>query len=801
MDYERFLQAIRADRGYRGQVAHVERLPARPAHHADPAQPLTAPLPGILSALGIERLYAHQARAVDLARAGRDTVIVTSTASGKTLCYNLPVLEDLLAHPHRRALYLYPTKALAQDQHKALRRLLDADPALSGSVKCGVYDGDTPQTTRRKLRDEGNVVLSNPDMLHSGILPYHTRWARFWANLGTVVIDEVHTYRGIFGSNVANLLRRLRRVCDQYGSNPRFVCCSATIANPVEHASRLVGRELALVDNDGSPKGEKLFVFWNPPHLDEAKMQRASSNVEAERLMVELIRQGVQTIAFGRARIVAELLYRYVREQLQRYGPRLANAVKPYRGGYLAAERREIEQRLFNGELLGVTSTNALELGIDIGGLDAAIIVGFPGTVASTWQQAGRAGRGTEPSVVFFIGYNEPVDQFIMRRPEYILGQSPESAVIDPENPYILAGHLSCAAAEMPLRQEDARYFGPRTVEVAEALAEDGQLRATAGSFYWAQPHQPSHKVGLRTVSDDTYTIIETTGGNQVIGQVDAISAPELVYEEAVYIHAGQTHFVERLDTTNKVAYVRREDMDYYTQAILESSIQVKGTDREKKWGELPATDSRPQPVSTEANVTAEARTRLLFGEVDVTWATIAFKKIQFYSTDSLGWTKVDLPPQSLSTMGTWLIPSLAVISRLREEALNPVEALSGLRNAAVHLLPLYAMCDKQDIGGMVDTLNTGMPTLFLYDRYAGGVGFAETAYDRVEELMQACLQLILDCDCREGCPSCVGVPILRPAIHTDPDAGGGFPIPHKTAAIRMLQTLLEEAAVLLPDG
>src|SRR5437867_3791014 len=378
MDFAQFLQAIRADPYYRGQVAHVERLLARPARYAAPAQSLADPLPRVLAALGIEQLYTHQAQAIDHARAGRDTVIVTSTASGKTLCYNLPVLEERLAHSERRALYLYPTKALAQDQHKALRRLLDAAPELSGTVKCGVYDGDTPQSTRRKLRDEAHVVLSNPDMLHSGILPYHTRWARFWANLGTVVIDEVHTYRGIFGSNFANVLRRLQRICDQYGSRPRFVCCSATIANPAEHASRLVGRELALVDDDGSPKGEKWFVFWNPPHLDESRTHRASSNVEAERLMVALIRQRVPTIAFGRARIVAELLYRYVREQLQRHEPQLAPAVSPYRGGYLPAERREIERRLFSGELMGVTSTNALELGIDIGGLDAAIIVGFP---------------------------------------------------------------------------------------------------------------------------------------------------------------------------------------------------------------------------------------------------------------------------------------------------------------------------------------------------------------------------------------------------------------------------------------
>jgi DEAD/DEAH box helicase domain-containing protein len=505
------------------------------------------------------------------------------------------------------------------------------------------------------------------------------------------------------------------------------------------------------------------------------EVSHVSSNVEAERLMVALIRHGVQTIAFGRARIVAELLYRYVREELQRDGPRLAEAVRPYRGGYLPAERREIERQLFSGELMGVTSTNALELGIDIGGLDAAIIVGFPGTVASTWQQAGRAGRGTESSIVFFIGYNEPVDQFIMRHPEYLLGQSPESAVIDPENLYVLAGQLGCAAAEMPLREEDARYFGPRTRQVAEAIADEGMLRSTGSAFFWAQPHQPSHRVGLRTMSEDTYTIIETSGDNHVIGQVDAISAPELVYPEAVYLHEGETYFVERLDLVNKVAYVRREDMDYYTQAILESLIQVTGTDREKVWG----------------------KSTLRFGEVDVTWATVAFKKIQFYSTDSLGWAKVDLPSQTLATAGVWLIPSASIVERVRSQGQNPAEGLIGIRNAAVHLLPLYAMCDKADIGGMIDSMNTGQLTLFLYDRYRGGLGFSETAYDRIDELLQACLQLIRECRCRDGCPSCVGVPILRPAIHTDPDAGGGFRVPNKETAVLMLEALLEEASVL----
>lgn len=846
MDGEAFLERLRSSRHYRGQIGHVARLPARPARTALLTPPLTDPLPAVLERHGVEALYEHQVTAIEQSRAGRDLVVVTGTASGKTLCYNLPVLETLLAEPRARALYLFPTKALAQDQWKGLRRLMEAEPRLA-SIKGGVYDGDTPAATRKKLRDEARILLTNPDMLHSGILPYHTRWARFLANLQTVVVDEVHAYRGIFGSNVANVLRRLTRIAGHYGARPRFTCCSATIANPVELAEGLTGRPMTLVENDGAPRAEKLFVFWNPPLRGEG--ERASANVEAQHLMTGLIREGIATIAFGRARIVAELLYRYVREELQREcgrpgddrrpppGPRMANAVRAYRGGYLAAERREIEQQLFRGELLGVASTNALELGVDIGGLDAAILIGFPGTVASFWQQAGRAGRrpgsandqpdethrrgaekgGAEDrretlsadrsssaptalplcdsseaggekfaqnpadraSLAFFVGYDNPIDQFIMGHPEYVLERSPERAVVDPENPYLLAGHLKCAAAELPLRAEDARFFGDRTLDVAQALADEGLLRAIGGAFYWAQPEQPAHRVNLRTTSDNTFTIVETTDQNRVIGEVDAISAPELVYPEAVYLHEAQTYFVENLDLANKVAYVRRAEMEYYTQAILESLIRVDGEERRRDW----------------------RGSALVYGSVTVTWSTVAFKKIQFYSTDSLGWGKVDLPPQHLETMGVWLTPSEELQARVRTAGRNPVEGLVGLRNSAVHLLPLYAMCDKQDVGGIVDSANTGAPTLFLYDRYRGGLGFAEKGYELIEELMRACLQLIRECRCREGCPSCVGVPILRPPIHTDPDAGGGFPIPDKQAAVLLLEAMLEGAPSVEVEG
>jgi DEAD/DEAH box helicase domain-containing protein len=768
MDFRRFLTHLQASRDYCGQIARVEEIPAREAVFGE----LSAPLPEILSkameSIGIEKLYTHQSTAIEHVRGGRSVAIVTSTASGKTLCYNIPVIEKLLSDPQAKALYLFPTKALAQDQLKTLRRLSDLDPVLSAMIKCGTYDGDTPTDTRRKLRDNGNIILTNPDMLHTGIMPYHSRWSRFFTNLKYVVIDEVHTYRGIFGSNVANVIRRLRRICRHYGADPQFICCSATIANPLELAERLVGLPMELVDVDGSPKGSKLFVMWNPPFIDQAKMERLSSNVEAQRLMVELIRQRCQTITFGKARIVAELMFKYVRETLQRYSPGLANSVRAYRGGYLPEERREIERQLFSGELLGVTSTNALELGIDVGSLDAAIIIGFPGTVASTWQQAGRAGRGAEESVVFFIGYNDPIDQYLMRHPDYFFGQSPEHAIIDPENAYILANHLRCAAFELPLMNVDSQYFGDHTEPVAEILAEFGQVKKIGDQWFWASTDYPAKSVNLRTMSDNTFTIVDTTRDNKVIGSIDAISAFELVYPEAIYMHEAETYFVENLDIENKVAYVRKADVDYYTQAIVDTGIRIIDTQYERNWRD----------------------SKVALGEVDINWNTTGFKKIKFYSLDSIGWGKVAIPQQNLETMGLWLVPDGKILAKVKEYDRNPVEGLVGIKNVAIHVLPLLAMCDRRDISGIVDSSNTGTPTIFLCDRYSGGLGYAEKGYDMIEELLERCLTLIHECQCEDGCPSCVGIPNIG-GMHFDPDVNGGVPIPDKEAALVLLHELL----------
>ncbi|MGD0110665.1 MAG: DEAD/DEAH box helicase [Armatimonadota bacterium] len=769
-DFLKFLNEITSSPRYRGQIVHAEEIAAREAAYGDLEPPLPEPLQRALAQLGISRLYSHQAQAVEHVRQGRHTVIVTSTASGKTLCYNLPVLEALLGEPQAKALYLFPTKALAQDQVRGLRRLADSHADLGGLVRCGTYDGDTPATTRRKLRTEANVVLSNPDMLHQGILPYHSRWGSFFSDLKYVVVDEIHTYRGVFGSNVANVLRRLGRICQHYGSSPTYVMCSATIANPKELAENLVGQRVEIVDCDGSPKGPKRFILWNPPHVDSAKMERRSSNEEAHDLLVSLLRRGVQTIAFARTRIVAELLYRYTAETLEKYNPLLADSVRPYRAGYLPEERRDIERRLFSGELMGVTSTNALELGIDVGSLDASLIVSYPGTIASLWQQAGRAGRGAEESLVILVAYNDPLDQYLMQRPDFIFGRSPEHAVIDPQNPYLLANHLRCAAFELPVREEESALFGEHTVPVAKILEEVGQMKQIDRAWYWSSTDYPAAQTSLRCASDGTYAIMDTTDRNRVIGTVDAISAPETVYPGGVYLHEGGTHLVRRLDIEGRAAYVERQDVDYYTQAILDSSIRAGEVRAEREW----------------------QRGALRFGDATVTWRTTAFKKIKFYTQENIGRSALDLPAQHLETAACWYTPPKEALSLPGAFGLKPIEGMVGIRNVAVNMLPLLAMCDRLDVGGIVDSSNTGSPTMFLYDRQPGGMGFAERGYELFAELMDHALATIENCACEDGCPSCVGLPVTQPAQQMDPDLGHGYPIPDKEAALVMLHYLLE---------
>jgi len=768
MNAEQFLLKLQSSRYYGGQVVHSEHLPERPAQFA-PIDPPPDPRVGrLLEHEGIKEFYAHQARAIDAVRAKKSVVVVTGTASGKTICYNVPVIEELLRSPDACALYLFPTKALAQDQLRTLQRYQNLDPDLP--IRTGTYDGDTPPNTRRKLKNEANVLLTNPDMLHSGILPNHGTWAHFFSNLKFVVVDEIHTYRGVFGSNVSHVINRLNRICRHYGANPVFICCSATIRNPGELAEKLTGHPVELVDEDGSPRGEKTFVFWNPPHLDNDRMERKSANVEAARLLAELMVEDHKVITFVRARVVSEVVARYAKDMLDQMSPSRARKIRSYRGGYLPEERRAIEQALFSGDLQAVVSTNALELGIDVGSLESAILVGYPGSIASTWQQAGRAGRGKEPSLVVLVPHDSPIDQYMAQHPDYFFGRSPENAVIDSQNPHIVLSQIRSAAFELPVAQTDFEFFGEYSGAILQILEEDHQLKRKGDRYFWAGGSYPSADVSLRNISDNVYTIIDAPEGrdNRVIGTIDETSAHMQVHEQAIYMHAGETYFVNQLDLVKKIAFVEKVDTDYYTQSITEVKIKIDDEELEKKWHECDCH----------------------FGDLSVTSLTYMFKKIKFGSRDSLGFGALELPAQTLMTNGMWLVPAESAYRYVRASGRVPREGLLGISNVIKEVIPVFAMCDIMDIGAAVDSSAANAPAIFVYDRFPGGLGFSHKAFEFIDDIMNACLELINSCPCTGGCPSCVGSPI-PPFSQLDPDATARGMIPDKESARSILHALL----------
>ncbi len=766
MEVAKFLKKVEVEDFYRGQIVHRHPIPARRARFGELTPPLPPELAKLLKETGVERLYAHQAEAVRLLRGGNDAVIVTSTASGKTLCYNIPVLASLLEDPDARALYLYPTKALAQDQLRVLQRYMGPKGI---AFQAGTYDGDTPASTRRKLRDEARVLLTNPDMLHSGILPNHAKWANFLSRLRYVVVDEIHSYRGVFGSHVASVMRRLDRVAAHYGASPVYAASSATIANPGEHAEKLLGRPVQIVADDGSPRGRKQFLFWNPPTIDAGEMERRSSNIEAAELVAKLVLDDVQTIAFVRARVVSEVITRYAREMLGKHRASMKDSVHPYRGGYLPEERREIERRLFGGELKAVISTNALELGIDVGALHASIIVGYPGSIASTWQQAGRAGRGREEALTIFIPYNTPLDQYLASHPEYFFGKSPENAIIDPGNPHILMAQLRSAVFELPLTAQEVEAAGEYAPAILELLEDCREVSFVRGKYYWTGKGYPSADVNLRNISPNIYTIVNEKAGNAVIGTIDESSAFQQVHPQAIYLHEAETYFVNSLDVDKKIAFVEPTNIDYYTQSITETQVKV---DREEK-----ARDWR--------------LARVAFGDVSVTSLTFMFRKIKFGSRDSIGYGKCDLPAQVLETAGLWIVPPPETFAEVRRHGRAPGEGLLGVSNVLREVLPLFVMCDPLDVGTTVNSRSTDTPAVYVYDKYPGGLGFSLRAYDLMEEIMRAALELIASCTCSRGCPSCVGSPI-PPFSQLDPEEGGKGMIPDKEAAIVILHHLLE---------
>ena len=776
MDAETFLRRVAHRDFFRGQAIHVEALAERAPQHADLAGGMAPAVRAALETAGIHRLYTHQAEAIGHVRNGRNVVIVTGTASGKTLCYNVPVVESVLEDPLACALYLYPTKALAQDQLRALGRFQQA--GAGPAFLAGTYDGDTPQNLRRRLRDGGNLVLTNPDMLHQGILPNHARWNRFFTHLRYVIIDEVHAYRGVFGSHLANVIRRLDRICRHYGSAPQFICSSATIGNPREHAQRITGRAMELVTNDGSPRGPKRFVLWNPPPLDQAARgddrdwrtggDRRSALWEAVHLMTGLVQEGIQTIAFTRTRLAAELIYKNTRDLLRPQSRRLSDSIRAYRGGYLPEERREIERQLVTREILGVASTNALELGIDIGSLDACIIVGYPGTVASLWQQAGRAGRGRDESLVFLVGQNAPVDQYLMTHSHYLFARNPEQAVVDPDNPHIAIDHIRCAAHELPLADGETGLFGPYAGAILELLEEEQAVRRLDGRWYWAKSEYPAAQVNLRNIAGAVYTIQDEAEGQKVIGTMDEVSALSQLHDHAVYLHAGETYFVNRLDIEQKIAHVERRDLDYYTQSVQSAQIRI---DETRETAERPGC-------------------RLGFGDVTVTTTIPMFRKIRFHSRDSLGFEELELPPQTLETVAVWMAPGGRIVERMRAGGLVVGEGLIGIANALVEVAQIFIMSDQQDIGTVVDASCLGSDALFLWDRYPGGMGYARRCLERIDEILAATRDLIAACACEDGCPSCVGAAVPAFAA-TDLDSSVRGRVPDKKAARVLLDDIL----------
>lgn len=774
MDFEAFLNNIRSSPAYRNQIVHTHVQEARPAQYSDTKEPLSDRCLSYLDSCGIELLYRHQAEAVDATRFGEDVLIVTGTASGKSLCYQLPLLEMLESNPAGRALILHPTKALSQDQFQAFRRAFAA--AGLSDTSLGVFDGDTPANMRRKLRDEASLILTNPDMLHAGILPNHTRWAEFLRNLRFLIVDEMHTYSGLFGSNAANLFRRLERVCSHYGSRPQVVCCSATVGNPLELARKLTNRDPVLLDNDGSPRGRKTYVFWNPPRILQRRYRsRRSANVEAHELMAELITAGIPTIAFSKAKVTAELIYRYVVETLERRAPRLARKVTPYRGGYLPEERREIERKLFSGELLGVSTTRALELGIDVGGLDASIIVGYPGTLASFYQQAGRAGRRNRESLAVLVGIDTAVNQYVMKHPEYIFGKPIERIVLDPDNPYVLSGQLRCAAYELPISDQEVEGFGQYARIVLDVLTEQRKLNKVGSHWYHASDDVPEHEVSLRDVCDANVAITDVDTG-RVIGELNKYDAQPIIHPNAIYLHQGDTYLVLELDLDRNLCLVKRVETDYYTQPL-------GGTD----------VHHIDQPLRERSLGTAKA----YFGEVTSYFTTELYERIHFYNLDAISRHEVNLPKYQLETMAVWITPREEIVREMTEEGLDVHKGLMGIGYAMRMILPLFIQCETLDFSHSSCTaINAPWHTVFVYERYPHGLGFTEQALEMLGELILAVHDTIVKCGCRNGCPCCIGKP-LRGYTTWNIERGEAN-IPSKRAALRILRDIIGDGSAMI---
>jgi DEAD/DEAH box helicase domain-containing protein len=768
-----------AARDVTGEVLTAVRyFPARAAQWAEFPAWVHADLVAAYGAKGIRQLYTHQAIAAEAVHAGKNVVVVTPTASGKTLCYNLPILNSVLENPDTRSLYLFPTKALAQDQ---LAELYDLNQRLDNRFGVFTYDGDTPADARRAIREKGHVVLTNPDMLHTGILPHHTRWTRLFENLRYIVVDELHTYRGVFGSHLCNVLRRLRRIANFYGSDPQFICCSATIANPGELAGRLLEKDVEVLDANGAPAGEKTFVFYNPPVVNRALGIRRSYINETSRVAQEFLKRDLQTLVFANSRLQTEILLTYL-QKANPHPPGKKDTICGYRGGYLPNERREIERGLRDGRIRGVVSTSALELGIDVGTLDTVVMAGYPGSIAGTWQRAGRAGRRSGSSCAVMVASSSPLDQYIVRHPDYFFGNTPEHAFIQPDNLEILINHLKCAAFELPIAPGE-RFGEVDVPDLCARLAEAGYLHLAGDHYHWTHEAYPADTISLRSITSDNFIIIDVTGAPNVIGEVDFTSALVFLHEKAIYIHGGQQYHVEHLDFKERKAYVKQVDVDYYTDAVRYTQVRV-----------LEATETSHAESAASANSHSH-------GDVLVRSQVVGFKKIKFFTNENIGDGKLELPENEMHTTSYWITLERPLLESLPYGVSERQRGMFGLIHALASVATLLLMCDGRDLGTAIgerppdpdsgvsltdaqhaaplqspgvgaaddfapsrlrDLSRAGQkeffePNLYLYDAYPGGIGFSEPLFRAHGLLLRQTRELIQACSCNEGCPSCVG--------------------------------------------
>jgi DEAD/DEAH box helicase domain-containing protein len=736
MNLEQMIDRLQRLPEFMMNVTRWQKIPAKDPVYGDFPEVLDSRLVEVMQSRGIRKLYSHQADAVRQILSGRHTAIVTPTASGKTLCYNLPVIQSILVDPESRALYLFPTKALSQDQ---VEELHDIVLKLGVDIKTYTFDGDTPASARKAVRSAGHIVVTNPDMLHQGILPHHTGWVKLFENLRFVVIDEVHSYRGVFGSHLANVIRRLKRICEFYGSSPTFIGCSATIANPRELFEKLIEEEATLVDNNGAPRGEKHFIFYNPPVVNAELGIRKSSIKESQGIVRQFLAAGVQTIVFVRSRLRVEVLLTYLKETMQSL-KKSADLVRGYRGGYLPNQRREIEKGLRDGSIQCVVSTNALELGIDIGQLAAAVMSGYPGTVASTWQQAGRAGRRESVSIAVLVASSAPIDQYVIHHPEYFFESPPESGIVDPNNLIILISHLKCAAFELPFREGER--FGREPVhQLLQYLEEHRVLHRSGELYHWSSETYPAEEVGLRRAAPDNVVIVDTTTKERVIGEVDLFSAQVLTHDEAIYIHEGEQYHVDKLDWDRHRAMVHRVNVDYYTDAQMKTDIRV-----------LDEFDTVPVPGGEKGN-----------GEVSVTTVATLYKKIKFGTHENVGSGRIHLPEMTMHTTAYWWELDDSVNQALALTEANLGDGLKAVGNILENVVPIWVMTDPRDLRTlpMLKSPFTFRPTLYIYEHTPGGVGYSKKIFDLHHELLKAARDLIKTCGCAGGCPSCVG-PVLE---------------------------------------